>query len=54
MMRKCVQVGYCGADLKALCTEAAMRALRRRYPQVLTILLTHQKRLQAGFAPPII
>lgn len=28
------QVGYCGADLKALCTEAAMRALRRRYPQI--------------------
>ena len=27
-------VGYCGADLKALCTEAAMRALRRRYPQI--------------------
>jgi SpoVK/Ycf46/Vps4 family AAA+-type ATPase len=31
-----VQVGYCGADLKALCTEAAMRALRRRYPQIYT------------------
>jgi len=29
-------VGYCGADLKALCTEAAMRALRRRYPQIYT------------------
>jgi hypothetical protein len=28
------QVGYCGADIKALCTEAAMRALRRRYPQI--------------------
>lgn len=27
-------VGYCGADLKALCTEAALRALRRRYPQI--------------------
>ncbi|CDF37207.1 unnamed protein product [Chondrus crispus] len=27
-------VGYCGADLKALCTEAAIRALRRRYPQI--------------------
>jgi len=26
--------GYCGADLKALCTEAALRALRRRYPQI--------------------
>lgn len=29
---KCV--GYCGADLKALCTEAALHALRRRYPQI--------------------
>jgi hypothetical protein len=27
-------VGYCGADIKALCTEAALRALRRRYPQI--------------------
>eukprot|EP00850_Spirogloea_muscicola_P006421 SM000030S11430 [mRNA] locus=s30:604860:611122:+ [translate_table: standard] len=27
-------VGYCGADVKALCTEAAIRAFRRRYPQV--------------------
>jgi SpoVK/Ycf46/Vps4 family AAA+-type ATPase len=27
-------VGYCGADIKALCTEAALFALRRRYPQV--------------------
>jgi len=27
-------IGYCGADLKALCTEAALRALRRRYPQI--------------------
>ena len=27
-------VGYCGADLKALCAEAALLALRRRYPQV--------------------
>jgi SpoVK/Ycf46/Vps4 family AAA+-type ATPase len=26
--------GYCGADLKALCTEAALHAVRRRYPQV--------------------
>lgn len=26
--------GYCGADLKALCTEAALFALRRRYPQI--------------------
>lgn len=28
--------GYCGADLKALCTEAALRALRRCYPQIYT------------------
>lgn len=26
--------GYCGADLKALCSEAALVALRRRYPQI--------------------
>ena len=24
-------VGYCGADLRALCTEAALAALRRRW-----------------------
>lgn len=30
--QKCV--GYCGADIKALCTEAALMALRRRYPQI--------------------
>ncbi|KAL6108851.1 atad2 [Pungitius sinensis] len=29
---KCV--GYCGADIKALCSEAALCALRRRYPQI--------------------
>eukprot|EP01135_Chromosphaera_perkinsii_P010454 Nk52_evm17s2133 gene=Nk52_evmTU17s2133 len=29
---KCV--GYCGADLKSLCTETALIALRRRYPQI--------------------
>ena len=28
--------GYCGADLRALCTEAALLALRRRYPQIYT------------------
>ncbi|CAL1262176.1 unnamed protein product [Larinioides sclopetarius] len=28
--------GYCGADLKALCSEAALVALRRRYPQIYT------------------
>ena len=27
-------VGYCGADLKALCTETALAALRRTYPQI--------------------
>ncbi|XP_033120277.1 ATPase family AAA domain-containing protein 2-like [Anneissia japonica] len=27
-------VGYCGADVKALCTEAALQALRRQYPQI--------------------
>lgn len=27
-------IGYCGADIKALCTEAALHALRRRYPQI--------------------
>ena len=26
--------GYCGADLKALCSEAALVALRRAYPHV--------------------
>ncbi|KAG8196814.1 hypothetical protein JTE90_027530 [Oedothorax gibbosus] len=26
--------GYCGADIKALCAEAALVALRRRYPQI--------------------
>ena len=29
-------MGYCGADIKALCTEAALLALRRRYPQIYT------------------
>ncbi|KMZ60086.1 26S protease regulatory subunit 7 [Zostera marina] len=29
-------VGYCGADLKALCTEAAILAFREKYPQVYT------------------
>lgn len=29
-----LSTGYCGADLKALCTEAALHALRRRYPQI--------------------
>ncbi|KAH9287600.1 hypothetical protein KI387_031717, partial [Taxus chinensis] len=29
-------LGYCGADLKALCTEAAIVAFRHKYPQVYT------------------
>ncbi|XP_027027133.1 ATPase family AAA domain-containing protein 2 isoform X2 [Tachysurus fulvidraco] len=37
---KCV--GYCGADIKAVCAEAALCALRRRYPQIYT---TSQKLL---------
>ncbi|XP_035000431.1 ATPase family AAA domain-containing protein 2B isoform X2 [Hippoglossus stenolepis] len=32
LAEKCV--GYCGADIKALCTEATLVALRRRYPQI--------------------
>ncbi|XP_052379899.1 ATPase family AAA domain-containing protein 2B isoform X1 [Oncorhynchus keta] len=32
LAEKCV--GYCGADIKALCTETALAALRRRYPQI--------------------
>ncbi|NXW60623.1 ATAD2 protein, partial [Eurystomus gularis] len=32
LAEKCV--GYCGADIKALCAEAALSALRRRYPQI--------------------
>ena len=34
LAEKCI--GYCGADLKALCTEAALHGLRRRYPQIYT------------------
>lgn len=29
-------VGYCGADIKSMCAEAALCALRRRYPQIYT------------------
>ncbi|XP_072708035.1 ATPase family AAA domain-containing protein 2 isoform X2 [Ciconia boyciana] len=32
LSEKCV--GYCGADIKSLCAEAALCALRRRYPQI--------------------
>lgn len=35
-------VGFCGADLKALCTEASLHALRRQYPQIYD---THDKLL---------
>ncbi|KAL0481611.1 ATPase family AAA domain-containing protein [Acrasis kona] len=31
-------VGYCGADIKALTTEAALRALKRSVPQIYTSL----------------
>ena len=34
--------GYCGADMKALCTEAALIALKRVYPQVYTSSLRLQ------------
>lgn len=31
----CLSVpGYCGADIKAVCSESALCALRRRYPQI--------------------
>lgn len=29
-------IGYCGADIKSICAEAALCALRRRYPQIYT------------------
>lgn len=29
-----ISTGYCGADIKALCTEASLAALRRCYPQI--------------------
>ncbi|XP_065687664.1 ATPase family AAA domain-containing protein 2-like isoform X2 [Patagioenas fasciata] len=32
LAEKCV--GYCGADIKSLCAEAALCALRRHYPQI--------------------
>ena len=32
LAEKCV--GYCGADLKALCTEASLQAIRRRVPEI--------------------
>jgi len=43
--------GYCGADLKALCSEAALYALRRRYPQIYNSvekLLIDPRRVQVG------
>ncbi|XP_072426990.1 ATPase family AAA domain-containing protein 2-like isoform X3 [Chiloscyllium punctatum] len=35
LAEKCV--GYCGADIKSVCAEAALCALRRRYPQIYVI-----------------
>ncbi|XP_030644318.1 ATPase family AAA domain-containing protein 2-like [Chanos chanos] len=32
LAEKCT--GYCGADIKAVCAEAALCAVRRRYPQI--------------------
>ncbi|XP_032062980.1 ATPase family AAA domain-containing protein 2-like, partial [Aythya fuligula] len=32
LAEKCI--GYCGADIKSLCTEAALCSLRRCYPQI--------------------
>lgn len=29
-------IGYCGADIKSICSEAVLCALRRRYPQIYT------------------
>jgi len=26
--------GFCGADLRSLCTEAALNAVRRYYPEI--------------------
>lgn len=26
--------GYCGSDLRALCTEAVLQGLKRTYPQI--------------------
>ncbi|MEE6463204.1 hypothetical protein FKM82_005816 [Ascaphus truei] len=34
LAEKCV--GYCGADIKSVCAEAALCAVRRRYPQIYT------------------
>lgn len=31
-----IGIGYCGADIKSICAEAALCALRRRYPQIYT------------------
>ncbi|XP_066902229.1 ATPase family AAA domain-containing protein 2 isoform X2 [Halyomorpha halys] len=40
-------VGYCGSDLKSLCTEAVIQALRRVYPQIYTtsqkLLINHER-----------
>lgn len=45
-------LGYCGADIKGLCTEAALIALRKRYPQIYLSdkkLLVDSKSLQVSF-----
>ncbi|XP_063780456.1 ATPase family AAA domain-containing protein 2 [Pseudophryne corroboree] len=34
LSEKCV--GYCGADIKSVCAEAALCAVRKRYPQIYT------------------
>jgi SpoVK/Ycf46/Vps4 family AAA+-type ATPase len=40
-------IGYCGADVKSLCTEAALNAIKRTYPQIYNsanrLLLNHSK-----------
>mmetsp|Transcript_33407 Transcript_33407/g.56627 ORF Transcript_33407/g.56627 Transcript_33407/m.56627 type:complete len:1126 (-) Transcript_33407:94-3471(-) len=38
--------GYCGADLKALCTEASLEAIRRLFPQV----YSSDRRLKLDFS----
>lgn len=57
-------VGFCGSDLRALCTEAVIQALRRIYPQIYTssqkLLINHERvkvdrcdfeRAQRGIVP---
>jgi len=42
-------VGYCGADLKGLCAEAALNALRRRYPQVTELFTFIYKKIKIQY-----